>query len=264
MNAITLINNEPLEIKELGGQRVVTFKDIDELHQRPEGTAGRNFRKNRKHFIEGVDFFIVELTNDEIRRQFGTGINAGRELYLMTESGYLMLVKSLTDDLAWAVQRALVNSYFKGKINPPPTDFLEACGVIKPAPPVLSDKEVAEQFLQAINRALESGEYYLLPKYNWAKQRQDGILLGIYDDTVITLISLRACEIYARTTKASISPTYIVQLRQKLSRAGLIMSRIKADGKRRIKGKDYCILRIQRQTANMISGYKMSALKAGE
>ncbi len=31
----------------------------------------------------------------------------------MTESGYLMLVKSFTDDLAWEVQRQLVSSYFR-------------------------------------------------------------------------------------------------------------------------------------------------------
>lgn len=33
----------------------------------------------------------------------------------MTESGYLMLVKSFNDDLAWQVQRCLVNAYFKVK-----------------------------------------------------------------------------------------------------------------------------------------------------
>ena len=32
---------------------------------------------------------------------------------LLTESGYLMLVKSFTDDLAWTVQRQLVNTYFR-------------------------------------------------------------------------------------------------------------------------------------------------------
>jgi hypothetical protein len=32
---------------------------------------------------------------------------------VVTESGYLMLVKSFTDDLAWDVQRQLVNTYFK-------------------------------------------------------------------------------------------------------------------------------------------------------
>ena len=32
---------------------------------------------------------------------------------LITEQGYLMLVKSFTDDLAWKVQRELVNGYFR-------------------------------------------------------------------------------------------------------------------------------------------------------
>ena len=38
---------------------------------------------------------------------------------LITESGYLMLVKSLTDDLAWTVQRELVNNYFRVNQNKP-------------------------------------------------------------------------------------------------------------------------------------------------
>ena len=38
---------QPLTIKEYQGQRVVTFKDIDMLHKRPEGTADRNFRENQ-------------------------------------------------------------------------------------------------------------------------------------------------------------------------------------------------------------------------
>lgn len=38
-----------------------------------------------------------------------------QDVTLITESGYLMLVKSFTDDLAWQVQRQLVNSYFRAK-----------------------------------------------------------------------------------------------------------------------------------------------------
>ena len=108
-----LINNIPLRIKEYNGHRVVTFRDIDTVHNRPEGTASRNFRKNRERFIKNEDYFILELTTDEIRRQFGAGKNAGRTMILLTESGYLMLVKSFTDELAWSVQRQLVNTYFR-------------------------------------------------------------------------------------------------------------------------------------------------------
>lgn len=118
MSNIVKINNQNLEVKEFRGQRVVTFKDIDTLHERPEGTAGRNFRENKERFIENVDFFFVkpaDIQNNEIRRSEIN--NSGT--YLITESGYLMLVKSFTDDLAWKVQRQLVNTYFRAKeLNP--------------------------------------------------------------------------------------------------------------------------------------------------
>lgn len=103
-----------LAIKEYSDQRVITFKDIDMVHGRPDGTAKRNFRSSKKHFIEDEDYFIISYS------EFGTnfvpnskGGNPNNKVVLLTESGYLMLVKSFTDDLAWRVQRELVNSYFK-------------------------------------------------------------------------------------------------------------------------------------------------------
>lgn len=106
---IVEINQKSLLIKEFRGQRVVTFKDIDRVHERPEGTAGRNFRDNKEHFIEGEDYF--RRNSSEAKREFD--ITAPNGLYLLTEQGYLMLVKTFTDDLAWSVQRQLVNNYFK-------------------------------------------------------------------------------------------------------------------------------------------------------
>lgn len=57
MKTIVSINGKDVSIKEYKGFRVVTFKDIDMVHGRPDGTAGRNFRENRKRFIETVDYF---------------------------------------------------------------------------------------------------------------------------------------------------------------------------------------------------------------
>ena len=107
------VNGYDMPIKEFQGKRVVTLKDIDLCHERPDGTARRNFNQNKQHLIEGTDYFIIELTTNEIRTQFGAGKNAGRTITVVTESGYLMLVKSFTDDLAWDVQRQLVNAYFR-------------------------------------------------------------------------------------------------------------------------------------------------------
>ena len=60
MNPTTVtINQTALTIKEHQSQRVVTLKEIDTVHRRPEGTARRNFTTNRAHFIEGVDFFTI-------------------------------------------------------------------------------------------------------------------------------------------------------------------------------------------------------------
>ena len=109
-----LISGQYMQIREYSGQRVVTFKDIDTVHQRPEGTARKRFNDNRKHFIEGVDFF--KISPSEFRTAIGEmNTKQQNDITLLTESGYLMIVKSFTDDLAWKVQRELVNTYFKAR-----------------------------------------------------------------------------------------------------------------------------------------------------
>ena len=113
------IQGTPIQIKEYAGQRVVTFKDIDTVHQRTTGTASRNFRANRERFIENVDFYRI-TEPDELRRLGFSRPQGGvpSDVILITETGYLMLVKSFTDDLAWKVQRELVDSYFRARAEP--------------------------------------------------------------------------------------------------------------------------------------------------
>lgn len=111
MNELQTINDVAITVKEHKGVRVVTFKDIDAVHGRPDGTARRNFNTNKSHLIEGEDYFV--RNSYEAQNEFG--IAAPNGLTLITESGYLMLVKSFTDDLAWEVQRELVKGYFRAK-----------------------------------------------------------------------------------------------------------------------------------------------------
>ena len=40
------INQTDITVKEYQGKRVVTLKEVDACHGRPDGTAGRNFRTN--------------------------------------------------------------------------------------------------------------------------------------------------------------------------------------------------------------------------
>lgn len=150
------INNTVLPVKEWNGQRVVTLKDIDTVHGRPNDTARRNFNKNKKHLIEGVDFFKV--CSDEIRTHKMNGISpkAHGNILLITETGYLMLVKSFTDDLAWDVQRQLVNSYFTVQ------HFMHQ---VPPEPTKITDEEIQ----RIVERAKERRDMEALAKYHFLK-----------------------------------------------------------------------------------------------
>lgn len=116
MGNIVEINGADLQVKMWNGQRVVTFTDIDKVHDRPEGTARKRFNDNKEHLIENEDYFKIRKSDVLMSEKRTLGIEVpNRGITVLTESGYLLLVKSFTDDLAWKVQRQLVNSYFKFK-----------------------------------------------------------------------------------------------------------------------------------------------------
>lgn len=116
-NTVITIENTDMQIREYNGQRVVTFKDIDMVHERPSGTARNAFNRNKKHFQENKHYYIVKpcKTDDEqanVRLTY-KGTIPSKGITLITESGYLMIVKAFTDDLSWKVQDRLVESYFR-------------------------------------------------------------------------------------------------------------------------------------------------------
>lgn len=117
MNHLVHIHGTEIPVVEVQGVRVVTLAMVDRVHQRPDGTARRAFNEHRARFTDTDDF--LELTADEIRTQSLGHVFPPRtpKGIVLTESGYLMLVKSFTDDLAWKVQRDLVNGYFRQKMN---------------------------------------------------------------------------------------------------------------------------------------------------
>jgi hypothetical protein len=114
MNAVMTVENTEMQIREYNGQRVVTFKDIDIVHRRKNGTARKNFTNNKKHFIKDEDYF--EISREDVGENFSPTYGFSEKApsgILITETGYLMLVKSFRDDFSWDVQRKLVNSYFR-------------------------------------------------------------------------------------------------------------------------------------------------------
>ena len=113
MNLIKIENKE-MTIKEWNGERVVTAYDIAELHERDVKRVNEQFKNNKDKLILGEDYFV--LKRDEISKSLISTLEKLppnlNELILFTESGYLMLVKTFTDDLSWKIQKMLVKSYF--------------------------------------------------------------------------------------------------------------------------------------------------------
>ena len=130
--------NEMIEVEgvsvnriEYKGQPVITFRMVDELHDRPEGAARHSFNRHRAQFEEGYHFF--DLPFDEWSTLTAVNnINGGPDtavpltdgcpdtgqrnpIKFFTQAGYLMLVKPFNDERAWKVQDCLVRSYFKAK-----------------------------------------------------------------------------------------------------------------------------------------------------
>jgi hypothetical protein len=164
MNQFITINQTELTVKEYLGQRVVTLKEIDAVHNRPDGTARRNFNTNKNHLIEGTDYFV--RNSSEAISEFD--ITAPNGLTLITESGYLMLVKSFTDDLAWEVQRKLVNSYFRVQ------NIQEKISNLSPQLQLLINIELQQKqqatALEATNKRIdEIGDVISLDTTSWRK-----------------------------------------------------------------------------------------------
>lgn len=174
-NKLTVtINKTELSVKEYQGKRVVTLKEIDAVHQRPEGTARKRFNDNKGRFIEGVDYF--KITASEFRTAFG-GMDERQQndVALITESGYLMLVKSFTDDLAWAVQRQLVNTYFRAQKSAADLDALS------PTLRVLINLELQqkeqEKAIAAVNQRLDGiRDVVSLSPNSWRPDARDLIV----------------------------------------------------------------------------------------
>ena len=109
------INGNPIEQIIYKKQPVITLRMMDELHERKEGTAKRNFYQNNDKLIEGKHFFSVPYDEwskiSEVRNSYCSKNH--NQMTFLTLKGYLLLVKSFTDELAWQIQDEMVDVYFQ-------------------------------------------------------------------------------------------------------------------------------------------------------
>ncbi len=101
MGEVIAIDGIGIQIREHSGQRVLTLRDIDVVHKRTAGTAGRYFNQNKTRFREKKDYFLLK---DE------KSLSAEK---VFTGSGYELLTGCyLATERDMKVQKEVIDTYF--------------------------------------------------------------------------------------------------------------------------------------------------------
>ncbi|QTA84361.1 ORF6N domain-containing protein [Desulfonema magnum] len=95
---IVNIMGRDIERIEYKGQPVITFRMMDELHERPEGTARRAFNYHKNKFVKKENFFEVAYKEwsqiPTIYEAYGSIVCQRNHMIFLTQAGYLLVVTS--------------------------------------------------------------------------------------------------------------------------------------------------------------------------
>lgn len=105
-------------VREYNNERVLPFFAVDILHGKESGTTYRNFQRNKKHFLEGIDYYY--FSGNKGKKLLEERYNTLRDLpksnnfkfHLLTFKGYLNICKCFYDDLSWDIQKRLVDYFY--------------------------------------------------------------------------------------------------------------------------------------------------------
>lgn len=121
MELITIMDTSiaPVDYR---GTPVLSLRQVDELHQRPSGTARACFNRHKGEMVEGEDYITLSYEEwsklplkldriPNVRSKGGPRVS----MTFLTETGYLLIVKPFSDKRSWQMQRVLIRSYFMVK-----------------------------------------------------------------------------------------------------------------------------------------------------
>jgi hypothetical protein len=107
---VVTINDVDIQQIMYHGRPVVTFKMVALVHGLSINTVRDAFRRNRSRLIEGEDYFHLDFA--EASQLTGSASVSPNGEIVLTEDGYLLLVKPLRDDVSWEAQRRMRAAYF--------------------------------------------------------------------------------------------------------------------------------------------------------
>ena len=105
------------------GQKVVADKTVALIHNQPEREIRRRVVDNIKKFKEGIDFIDLKPRVGESHTlDFLTTMGYAKQsivqtnhIYLLSERGYMKLIKVMNDDKSWDVMENFIDEYFRMK-----------------------------------------------------------------------------------------------------------------------------------------------------
>lgn len=105
------------------GQKVVLDKTVAKIHGQPDREIRRRITDNENRFKENVDFIdlkqrVGQSHTLEFLKEIGyakQSITQANHIYLLSERGYMKLIKAMDDDTSWDVMENFIDEYFRMK-----------------------------------------------------------------------------------------------------------------------------------------------------
>ena len=99
-------------------RKAMLAKTVAELHGKSVSEVNQNINRNRNRFIDGVHIvdlktskeLVITLSDNQIMTQ--DAINRSKNIYLLSERGYVRLLKIMDDDTAWEKWDIIEAEYF--------------------------------------------------------------------------------------------------------------------------------------------------------
>lgn len=104
-----------------GEKKSMLASDIALMHNKETKRINEAIRNNIDKFVKGKDFidvknnsnFLDELIDHEILNV--NSINRSSNIFILSERGYLKIIKILEDDISWKIYDSIMDEYFDNR-----------------------------------------------------------------------------------------------------------------------------------------------------
>lgn len=99
-------------------QKVILAKDIAKIHDVQLKDINRLINNNREEFEDGIDILDLKNTNGDFETLYGDlgfsnrDVSISKNIYLLSEQGYMLLVGFMTSSKAKEIRKQLRREYF--------------------------------------------------------------------------------------------------------------------------------------------------------